>query len=850
MLWIGGGTVGASAVAGLIGLFLFAGLLKIPNLASNITIYEFARLTRQFSLNADRATEQALTLEAASEVATPEEPEGFWGNIRDTYEKVSDKYKAVHDGVFEKLNNMVPKLIKDNINPLKGLKSNQGLDYATHHSPLGNTVLDSVTLDGTTYGVKQITGFAKLQSIWGNFRDGDLKGVASDLFGISNFKNQVAFSNDFVPALNDALKANDVSTIIRYTFANKLRKSLGIGLIAWTAAQLKAKFAGKSTTDARISEEQIAYDEVGAGGEESVPPSATSEIAEASQKQSDITEADVEQGGQKVLDIIKKNGVDETANNFINTILKSNIWKSIISFLSPAYAVALPACLIYDGSLDQAGPTINAQVAAQQSAYYMLADTANEQETGGPSGANDGGAETNAINATNAKFGDVTQSNAYIRANGGTVYTANSSMSTESSATGDFTLIDALPGLGGNGVGNSIKAVANTLCPALSNIWVGLGTGIAIQALTIVTDVFTAGGATGAEVAGEAGIDGVVEATSTSLVDRYVTNFIGKSGSKIADLTFGDYMAKARSILIDSAKSAGLITGLTIVAKIIVLARSNTQYDGLEQGTDLANEADAGANIHAGELERQQLFGRPLLCSEVQQSNQADKQYIAYQNQQQSFTDRYLSPKNPESLLNRTADMVYGTFGGSLQAPIANALQAFFNGPMGFGSLIRSLTGVAQAAVPCGQQDYGNVQFGWSEDEEKIIDSSTSYLPLQNQQILDQSSKEDEIASTYAKCFGYAYTSNSSDIMDPTDPNSELQSDITSGDGSLGDLLSNGDIVRDAQGNVIYDQGTCSPQNLGINNPQYGDLVFRWRLAMSYETTIGQLTNLQTVTTQ
>jgi hypothetical protein len=135
----------------------------------------------------------------------------------------------------------------------------------------------------------------------------------------------------------------------------------------------------------------------------------------------------------------------------------------------------------------------------------------------------------------------------------------------------------------------------------------------------------------------------------------------------------------------------------------------------------------------------------------------------------------------------------------------------------------------ALAATTADTSDYGNVQFGWSDDEENLIDSDNSYLPLENQEVLDRAAAirpgdpngcaageaaEDCISATYGACF--------------TD--------------SIGTLLSSGDIQRDSSGNVIPNEGLCSPDNLGVDNPDYGTLVFRWRLAMSYNTTLTQLT--------
>jgi hypothetical protein len=180
--------------------------------------------------------------------------------------------------------------------------------------------------------------------------------------------------------------------------------------------------------------------------------------------------------------------------------------------------------------------------------------------------------------------------------------------------------------------------------------------------------------------------------------------------------------------------------------------------------------------------------------------------------------------------------------------------------PLGyFGSLL-SFGGITHAAPDPSTQHYGNVQFGWTTDEEKLIDSSPTYKPLENQEILDkQNAQVVQIAMTYAACFGYKYDSSGNGDMDPTDTSGDLQVDPSA---TLGHLLANGDIARDSNGNVINSSGAkCSPDNLSYDNtsdpnaadtdpdsPQANDLVFRWRLAMSFDTTLDQLINQQTIT--
>jgi len=116
---------------------------------------------------------------------------------------------------------------------------------------------------------------------------------------------------------------------------------------------------------------------------------------------------------------------------------------------------------------------------------------------------------------------------------------------------------------------------------------------------------------------------------------------------------------------------------------------------------------------------------------------------------------------------------------------------------------------------------------------------------LANQQILDNSGQEATVAGDYAKCFGYVYDESGNGSYDPTDPASNIKPDEA---GTIGSLLQSGDITRDTSGNVVDDKSKlCSPINLGPHNPTKGDLVFRWRLAMSYNNTLDQLAGVQNV---
>jgi hypothetical protein len=180
---------------------------------------------------------------------------------------------------------------------------------------------------------------------------------------------------------------------------------------------------------------------------------------------------------------------------------------------------------------------------------------------------------------------------------------------------------------------------------------------------------------------------------------------------------------------------------------------------------------------------------------------------------------RYLAFSNADSLASKIGMTIYAdansSFFTKMFADLGKIIMPLNLISKIFGSFDNH---VAMADAAANATDYGNVQFGWSTAEEALITSDPSYQPVENQQVLDSASPingqsaEDYISSTYGQCF--------------TD--------------SIGTLLSSGLIQRDDNGDIIANQGTCSPDNLGPGN--LNGLVFRWRLSMSYNNALTLLT--------
>jgi lysophospholipase L1-like esterase len=814
---IGGGGVGGVAIV-LILFLLLASSLKIPNLAQNITSYEFARLTRQYSESAQRTTEEELALETVGSGAEDTADSSVEnGILRSTYDNASD--------MWSKLDVYRP----DKVIQTLGEDSNLKFTVSSKGGLTGTLNDQAFTMDDPGY----------------------ISSHVPVLSSIKTFQGDVDFSRQFAPALEDSLLDNEVGPIIRGIVANRIRKELGIGLIAWYVG----KYQGENATEARITEEGEKIDDIDGG---TTPPEAKGIVdeennAEDAASQAAETAESTDAGLQGIID---NGGIIKGVTTAIGNSLKDTAFQDVVSITDPVAKFATPACIIYDGSLDSSKSDIDNQTKQQQAAFYYVESAADQQKAGSNySIDSQGDGLATATMAGNDDVGDITQSNAYIRASGGSVNTS-SSISAESSADGQFTFFNAIPGIP-SVVVDFLNGNASSLCPALTNIYVQ-----GVLGFLTILNTFVPGEGEAADAAA-----GTTEAIITHEGDSIAANVLAKIvGEKAAG-----YTSRVSELLADGVKNAAEIAGLTVAAKLIVLNRAGEVNSGTAQGVDLDNEADSGGNIQANELERTQLFGRPMLENEVCASNQDDQQFIAANEGQQSAFNRYLSPSDTTSLLSRTAVAVGGDFNGSLSNSMLH-VSADLLRPFSLASSLSNLFfGRANAAANCDSisSDYGDVQFGWSDAEENLINSSATYDPLENDEILNDSGKEPQIASEYAACFGYTYNAAGDGSFDPTDTSGDLQ--LADGPGmpaSLGTLLSSDGqdgrplyIERDTDGNVIDDPNAiCSPGNLGYqstnllaldpsaNTPQRDDLVFRWRLAMQYDTTVDQLTSEQTET--
>ncbi len=760
--WLLGGMAvgGTSMVVLLFLLILIAGSLKIPNLAQHIAEYQMARVIRQFTETTGKVTNEKLAIDSVDTASQS---------------RIKANYERLRGNTWGRLDEYRPEKV------IKNMKGNDVLKL--NYDDAGGKRLSSVVINNQEFAVKN-QGYTRF-----------IPGISDAI----DFKNNFSFAKDFQPALAEATKSNKGGPIIRGQIAKQIRKELGISLIAWTAA----KYAGKSEAKAKLQIERDANKAIAEPGRESARTATINDATE----EVDKTKQEVLADDTKLTTATsKENG--GLAPEVVDTIENKTTltgFQSTVAFANSSYAAALAACIIYDGSLTESGPTIDAATASQQRAYYFTETAADQQKRDG---------QGEAVGALNAKYGNITGSTPEIRAATGK-QDSSTSISPEASAGGDLSIAGAL--FGNNIVGNFIDSVFKPLCPTFTNIYVASFGAIVLGIGTLIPGFGE--GLTASKVA----IKEAVDVGVSGLTKRLAATLITKAVNKQATSRF---KAKTAFIVKDTVKSGAKVAALTILAKLVVMSKSHTMNDGLEQDAALADEADSGGDLHKSVLEQRQFYGRPMTTPEAAADQTANTNFVIDSHKHDSAFDRYFALSNSYSLANRLATItanlfhasVFSSFislGGKVLAPVGSV-----NNLLGSALMPRAL---AAADITSTGTFYGNVQWGYSTDEMSVLRNDFTYRLLENQSILDQSGKADDIEAEYGDCFD--------------------------GSVSIGEMLSEKMIVRDEDGNVKADEGHCSPNNLGYDNNDFGPhMVFRWRVAQNYSNGLDQLLDEQNIT--
>lgn len=786
---IGGGVgIGVLAIL-LIMLFIFLSTLLIPGLAEDILTYEFARVERQLSQDTtEDLTESAEIQSAADDASTTAVLDAKFSN----------------DGLFQSLKNLNPDNFLSNL-------EEQGLLQYNYETISGLKYLKSLQVGNQLIDIPEKSLSDKI------------------LHPIQNIQDNIQFANDISSALKDVYPDGGIGVIIRSGGEKAF-----IDLVdAPTYAYVASKFTGDTQKQADLEEQSEAEQAIDPGysTDSSLVYTENQEIRQA---QKDLESATDSANATTTLD---NNGIPPAVQQDINGAASTQGGTSeILSFidnLNPAYQILLPVCIIYDGSITSpnAATTIQNNSNEDQRTFFYLESAADQQKYGDVNGE--------AVGALNAKLGNnVGDSVPMERANGQTVNTSSQGIvSPQTAGNGQYTAFNAfLPSLA-----PILNPFLDSACPVITNPYLA-GAAVAAQ----VAAMFTGDGeAIEAPVIANQGIikGAVLKAVSsiTDIVGATEEGATKATGitSKLLDL-FPDKT--------DVIKIAGLI-GLDWVVRIDTAMKSGELNDGLSQGITFADQADAGGNLNANDVMQQQYYGAPLSPTQVAYNNIQNDQFIADSYKKESVYDRYVSPTNPGSLLAKVGIDIDADFNKSYISSFIDSIARIFNPSTLFSTVFGILDPnskvYADTVATDDSADYGIVQWGYTDQEENLIDSNSSYQPLQNEAILNQYPNQvQDISTTYSPCF-------------TQDMSVLLTSSPSQGD-PPGGTTSENYIVRDDNGNVTA--GLCTDQYLGPTSAGAGgscadpndydpsdnmcDLVFRWRIQQAYENTADTLTGL------
>jgi hypothetical protein len=827
-VFIGGG--GLFAVIGIIMLLFFIGSQKLPGFAALIASQSMARANRIFQ----RDTTELTSEEAALEAESPAD-QAILENT--TYSN------SATGGLLAKLKSYSPNDVMDNLKSSGVIKFNYGPAEEGVGKFLGAQKLKSVTVGGEDYLVSDIA-----PSTWGFARH-----------PITTFGNRATAVSDLMDSIGSL--DTDGGLLIRFGLGRQIISELGGNPLAGI---FSSRFADKSASDSSAILDQQAEDAISPTSDPVIIPE-TDGIANATR---DADQQLTTDGGtlEGVKAIDANGGNDPKVNSIIDDESKS-LTSGLLSKISISYAIAVPACIIYDSSLQSpnASKSINKQTDEVKRSYLLVQSAASQQKSGALSG--------NAIQAFNNKLGNLSSSNPEIVANGGSPDTLSSIVSPQAGPGGQYSIVDTLmPSV----VAQFIDPIATTVCPVLTNSTVAIGI-LAAQVVSYIAGVITGGISDAAEAAAQISAKAAADAAVNSVDDEVATAVVSKETEVISENTvasevsnnlttsvLGNFLKMQSRKVYEFVDGAGGITGvvkqgavtvvkksvsvgavvgatygLAMLAHEVVAQDMGTTYDGYSQGNDFANQSAAGGQAFGSEMVQKQYFGVPLEPTALAYNQNLDNTNIAKVNSTGSMYQRYLATANPYSLVSKLSLNVYATITNFSLNTFVSKLASLFNPIRVAESLTSVFNKKAAAASTQDNGSYGLVEWGYTPQEDALTNPATgdpSYQPLENAKILNSpanAAKISYISSVYNAC----YTSDMGTLLTQKP--------------SLGPDTSDVYINRDKNGNV--DGGLCTEKYLGPNSsdPQaadgkYGnDLIFRWRLSQSYTQSLDVLSGVQ-----
>lgn len=745
------------------------GTFLLPTLGNNIDEDRFKHIGRLLSNNNETIVKLKMMMDSTSDAE---------------YARALNEYKDGNPGsnLFKKINELRPVKIAENL-----LLSStfEYREYTIPGTDIKRQKIVSATVNGVEIPVPQnrysIVGKTLHPIQW-----------ASDTF--SAYSNSKTLVREMLDERSGGKLPWPVRFMIVSPAAKAYRTSINASQFRWTKDQVDEADKDPPSSDEAKSE---AFQQTYETTRESLP-TPDADVAREIQAE---TDACVEEKGCRDRMINEEVTISPQSQETLNTSFSPTLIRDIIGHLSNVQAIAALVCTIAETSVQASEEVMNSNLAVSAILYTNMSAASGQQIYSqlNPGDKRVNAALTGGFNGQVNHNGTATNSVPMRRA-AGAAFTTAAIMSPAAGAIGMFGT-DPI-GFLGAGVASAIEG---TTCDVLTH-W---STGLALAALEIGFS-FTGGGAV-AKVAG------------TTLVNRIASGF-GKALA--AQFTKASLITNAA--LIGTEQVANIMTA---IAKADSMQQAGGLYNGMVGGTEFIDRADAGATVLAQAVS-QQYGGAAMTTDTYLDSKERDNAYIASTNDQ-SLSQRYFAMDNSQSLANRVAMGIYGTF--SLES-IASSIQNMAN-LLNPSSLFGGISSLSLASAAPGdnpdtviqEREYGIPQFGWGNDEEDAYTTNDSYAPLYNEEVLDESGQREDLMEKYGKCF------------DPTKT-------------KLGTLLANGDVARDENANVIADEGDCAPNKLGDSRPNDGrldfesdeaELVFRLRISMRNERAVDDLLAIQ-----
>lgn len=495
---------------------------------------------------------------------------------------------------------------------------------------------------------------------------------------------------------------------------------------------------------------------------------------------------------------VEDKALSAAAKEVLGAQAENNILK-YVGKASLVYSVMVPICIIYAGSMENSADAIDRNETSLTKLAVQHKVMAHEAKAGV--------LPTEAVMGVNATLGDYTDSVVYSRDSGNEIDSSkeiSSIFQPESSNVGTYGPSQAL--FGDNAVAKVLDEMANDACPVITDPLAGyaiVGLELILQGILAASSGGTSGGATqvGKEAVDQSVQSALKRITGAVLIPT--TRAIVKEQGYRAASRF--VLRSANRFVLKTGLYVAGVSQLTIMTRSFVMKQSAAQHSGIMSDAGKINQIDMGVNLMERNINRDMLYGAPMTTSDVVASNKSDSEYIASTNSRRGFVDRYLSTTNPFSVVSK--------FGNSLSGSLGIDSKSLFRFSNFMRTSMRNLGNTfsgrvfADGSTLYGAGPYNIVQWGWSDRELRFLDNDTTgiYGTVYNKLTVTENPKFKEVKNKYQKCFTE----------------------------SVGKLLAEGKIDREESGRVIEDTGDiddCSPRNLGPSNPQYGDLVFRWRL--------------------